>query len=175
MVRTLSLFLGLFCALFLFSSPAHAQLEDKVEVFGGYAYMRFNPNGASGTNLNGWEASAQYKFTDWLGGVADFSGDYGTVTGVSSSSVHTFLFGPQVSFPARVSPFAHVLLGGAHFSFGQGGPSDTGFASAVGAGFDAKVGHGISWRIVQGDWLHTSFFGAGQNNARISTGIVFRF
>ena len=148
-----------------------------MEVFGGYSYVRFNANDFLGlhSNLNGWEVSGEYKFADWIGGRADFSGDYGTVGGVSSSGLYTFLFGPQVSFPARVSPFAHVLLGGAHFDFGHGGPSDTDFASAIGGGFDAKVAHGISWRIIQGDWLHTSFFGNGQNNARISTGIVFRF
>jgi hypothetical protein len=28
---------------------------------------------------------------------------------------------------------------------------------------------------VQGDDIHTGFFGGGQNNVRISTGIVFRF
>lgn len=175
MVRKFSSLFGLLAALVVVSPPAHAQLADKLEIFGGYAYERFNPNGVSSTNLNGWEASAQYKFAPWIGGVADFGGEYGTVAGVSSSSVTSFLFGPQVSFPARVSPFAHVLLGGAHFSFGHGGPSDTAFASAIGVGIDARVAHGVSWRVIQGDWVHTSFFGNGQNNARISTGIVFRF
>jgi len=73
---------------------------------------------SSSFNQNGWELSGQYKFAPWLGAVADFSGDYG-------SSTHTsyFLFGPQVSWPARASPFGHVLIGGAHVSY-SGGPSD---------------------------------------------------
>jgi hypothetical protein len=175
MVRRLSLLMGLFAALFFVSLPVRAQESDKVEVFGGYSYLRFNPNGPNNsTNLNGWELSGQYNFAPWIGGVGDFSGDYGGIRGLSdSSSVHTFLFGPQVSFPARVSPFAHVLIGGAHIS--GGGASDTAFASAVGAGIDAKVAHGVSWRVFQADWLHTHFFGDGQNNVRISTGLVFRF
>jgi hypothetical protein len=165
MVRKLPFLLGLF---FLVSLSAHAQ--DKVELFGGYSYQRFNssPN----VNLNGWELSGQYKVNSWLGGVADFDGHYGSIAGVSSS-VHSFLFGPQVSFPARVSPFAHVLFGGAHFS--GGGASDTSFSTAIGGGIDAKVGHGLSWRIIQGDYVMTQFFNNTQNNGRLSTGIVFRF
>jgi hypothetical protein len=168
MLRKLSLLLGLF---FLISLSAHAQgISDKVELFGGYSYMRFDS--APQVNLNGWELSGQYKFTNWLGGVADLSGDYGSHAGVNAS-VHTFLFGPQISWPSRVSPFAHVLIGGAHFS--AGGVTDTSFSSAIGGGIDTKIAHGVSWRIIQGDYLLTRFLGSTQNNARISTGIVFRF
>ena len=168
MARKVSLLLGLF---FLVSLSARAQEPgDKVELFGGYSYMRFTPS--PNVNLNGWEISGQYKFTDWLGGVADLSGDYGSILG-TGASVHTFLFGPQVSYPARVSPFAHVLFGGSHFS--QFGASDTSTSVAVGAGIDTKLNDRFSWRIFQADYLMTRFFGSRQDNARISTGIVFRF
>jgi hypothetical protein len=72
------------------SLPARAQ-DNKVELFGGYSYLRFR--NSSGVNLNGWEASAQYKFADWVGGVADFDGHYGSPSGVSTST-YTYLFGP---------------------------------------------------------------------------------
>jgi len=165
MLRKLSFVFGLF---FLVSLGAQAQ--DKVELFGGYSYFRLD--NSPSTNLNGWALSGQYKITDWFGGVADFSGDYGNIAGVGTS-IHTFLFGPQVSFPARISPFAHVLVGAAHSSIG--GVGDTAFASAVGFGIDAKVAHGIYWRLIQGDYLATRFGGTTQNNARVSTGIVFHF
>ncbi len=165
MVRTIGLLLGV---LFLASLPAAAQ--DKVEVFGGYSYMRLR--GGADLNLNGWEASAQYKFRDWIGGVADFDGHYGSPSGIGTS-VHSFLFGPQVSLPSRVSPFAHVLLGGAHFS--AAGFGDTAFAMAIGGGMDAEIKQGISWRIIQGDYLLTRFGSQTQNNGRISTGVIFRF
>jgi hypothetical protein len=32
----------------------------------------------------------------------------------------------------------------------------------------------MAWRV-EGDYVHTRFFSAGQNNVRISTGIVLRF
>jgi hypothetical protein len=47
---------------------ARAQDENTVEVFGGYSYLHFHTNPS--TNLNGWELAGQYRFRDWLGGVA---------------------------------------------------------------------------------------------------------
>ncbi|HXZ11566.1 MAG TPA: hypothetical protein VEG64_04165 [Candidatus Sulfotelmatobacter sp.] len=165
MVRKLSLLLGL---VFLVTLTARAQ--DKVEIFGGYSYMRFGST--PGSNLNGWEGSGQYKFTDWVGGVADFSGHYGSPFG-PSTSVHTFLFGPQVSWPSRVSPFAHVLIGGAHFS--APGLGNTSSSQAIGGGIDTQLTDRIYWRIFQADYVATHFFSTRQDNARISTGIVFHF
>jgi hypothetical protein len=161
MLRKVLLVCGL-CLLASFSARAQ---EEKVEVFGGYSYLRFHSSPS--INLNGWEASGQYKFTDWLGGVADFDGHYGDV------STHTFLFGPQVSWPSRVSPFGHILLGGAHIS--AGGFGNSSFAMAIGGGIDTTVGRGLRWRVIQGDYLLTQFGGGSQNNARLSTGIIFRF
>jgi hypothetical protein len=167
MLRKLSLLVGLAS---LTSLAAHAQgLGDKVELFGGYSYMR---TASPSFNLNGWELAGQYKVTDWLGGVGDFDGHYGSPNGFSTS-LHTFLFGPEVSWPARVSPFAHVLFGGAHVS--SGSFSDTSFAMAVGGGIDTRLIHGIYWRIFQGDYLPTFFGNSRENNARLSTGIVVRF
>ena len=69
MLRKLSLLVGLAS---LTSLAAHAQgLGDKVELFGGYSYMR---TASPSFNLNGWELAGQYKVTDWLGGVGDFDG-----------------------------------------------------------------------------------------------------
>jgi hypothetical protein len=166
MLRKLFLVAGLCVVAAL---PARAQ-EDKVEVFGGYSYLRFRPS--TDVNLNGWEASAQYKFTDWIGGVADFDGHYGSIGGVGTST-YTYLFGPQVSYPGRVSPFGHLLLGGAHFS--AGGFDRSSFGMAIGGGIDATVIHDLRWRVIQMDYLLTQFGGGSQNNFRLSTGIVFRF
>jgi hypothetical protein len=164
MVRRLFLLLGL---VFLVSFSAHAQSDsDKFELYGGYSYLRLDSSPS--TNLNGWNFSGQYKVKDWLGGVADFSGNY-----ESPGSVTTFLFGPQVSWHARVSPFARILVGGAHFS--GGGLTDLSLTESIGAGIDTKLTHLLSWRIIQGDYIHTEFFSTSQNNIRVSTGIVLRF
>jgi hypothetical protein len=159
-------------AFFLLASLSAQAQDDKVEVFGGYSYLHFH--NSPSVSLNGWEASAQYKFTDWLGGVADFDGHYGSLHGAGTST-YTYLFGPQLSYPARVSPFGHLLLGGAHL--GVGGFGSSSFAMALGGGIDTKIHpeREIYWRIFQGDYLLTEFGGNAQNNFRFSTGILFRF
>jgi hypothetical protein len=167
MLRRLSLLAGLVLSISL-----SAQAQDHSEFFGGYSYMRLD--NSPSFNLNGWELAAQYKFAPWLGVAADFDGHYGSPFGVSTS-IHTFLVGPQVSWPGRVSPFAHVLIGGGHASVGGGGASDTAFATAIGGGIDTRLVQGIYWRVIEGDYLPTHFFGTTQNNVRVSSGIVFKF
>lgn len=162
MLRKTLLLLGL-CAL----SSLSVRAQDKAEVFGGFSYLRF-----SSSNLNGWEISGQYKFADWLGAVADFDGHYGSINGIGTST-YTYLFGPQISRPSTITPFAHLLFGGGHNS--TGGVGNSSFALALGGGIDAQLTEGIHWRLVQTDYLMTQFAGRSQNNFRFSTGIVFRF
>lgn len=164
MLRKTLLLLGL-CALS--SLSVHAQ-DEKVEVFGGFSYMRFESS-----NLNGFEISGQYKLNDWLGGVADFSGHYGSISGIGTST-YTYLFGPQISLPSdKISPFGHLLIGGAHNS--TGGVGNSSFSLALGGGLDAEMIHGLHWRLIQADYLMTQFASRSQNNFRFSTGIVLRF
>ena len=137
-----------------------------LEVFGGYSYMHVDAN--PGFSSNGWEFSGNFKPLPFAGVAADFDGHYG-----SGNSIHNFLFGPQVSWPARVSPFAHFLIGASHVDSGPF--SDTSFAFALGGGIDAQLIPHVKWRVFQADFLHTDLFGFGQDNARISTGIVFHF
>lgn len=157
-------------ALLLSFTTSAQGLTDKVEAFGGYSFEHFASSPSF--NTNGWEISGQYKVTSWIGALADVDGHYGTFEGVSSR-VNNFLIGPQVSFPAPVSPFAHVLIGGSHFS--AAGNHDWSFADGFGFGIDTRVAPQISWRIVQIDFIHTHLFNDSESNTRVSTGIVFRF
>jgi len=166
MVRKVALLVGL---LFLVSLGAgsRASAQDKAELYGGYSY--FHLENSPGANiLNGFIFSGEYKFAPWFGAVGEVAADYG-----GGSSVTTYLVGPQVSFPARVSPFAHFLIGGAHY--GLTGFNDNSFATSLGFGIDTKIATGFKWRIIEGDYVTTRFGGGLQNDARISTGIVFRF
>ena len=172
-------------------APARAQAQ--VSLFGGYSYLRpsvpvgqFVPPGPPSISQNvnlwdGWELAGQYKFIPFVGMVADFSGNYGTLDG-ANVHVNTYLFGPQVSLPGRVSPFAHVLIGAAHErqdAFANGtlfslGP-DTSFATAVGGGIDVALVPFVAVRLIQIDYLHTDWHGRGQNQPRVSAGIVLHF
>jgi hypothetical protein len=151
--------------------PARAQDPgDKIELSAGYAYMHFKSSPS--VNLNGFALSGQYKLRDWLGGVGEVGGEYGTVGGVSSR-VYTFLVGPQISWPRRVSPFAHILLGAGTFS--GGGFANRSLAVAYGFGVDVKIKPKWSWRVIEGDIVQTHLGGLEEHNTRVSSGFVFHF
>jgi hypothetical protein len=155
-----------------------AKSQDKVDLFAGYSHYHLDSLPAG--ELNGWEFSGGYEFTKWFGGIADFSGDYGSVrdeanptqTFLASTYVHSFLFGPQVSLPARVSPFGHVLGGVTHVNgLNQ---SDNPATLALGGGLDLRAKPKLALRVIQADLIRTYFFGAIYNY-RISTGVLLRF
>ena len=175
--------------------------QDKIEVFGGYSYVRAQTSWTETLlcplvtcpvtlvkpklNLNGWEVSGLYKMKPWLGLGADLSGHYGSFSG-ASYHLQTYLFGPQIALPGKVSPFAHVLVGGAHSTSGTsvgsgslvaaaGGSPNNGFAAAVGAGIDIKIVPFVSFRPIQIDYLATRFNSSTQSQPRISAGVVLHF
>jgi len=173
-------FVGLVTSLLLVLACFSVAQEPKAEIFGGYQYTRIDTgiSGVDGINLNGWNASLSGYFTKHFGISADFSGAYGSPFGVSTK-VHTFMFGPIVHFPnsSKITPFAHVLFGGAHGSASAGGfgGGDTDFAWAAGGGLDANLNHRFAVRMAQFDFLQSRFGGDSQNNFRYSAGIVLKF
>jgi hypothetical protein len=196
-VRKLALLLAAGSLFVFFPRQAQAQFQ----IFGGYSYARPSITGlqtppvcpvgiippcppqafTDHPNLNGWELSGAFNH-HWIGAVADFGGNYGSVRG-ASTHFNTYLFGPQVRLPGPVSPFAHVLLGGAHESIGSsispGGTvmpsSGNAFAVALGAGIDIKVAPFLSLRAIQLDYLVTRFGSSTQNQPRASAGLVLHF
>jgi len=202
--KLLPLFLKFFAlAAFVAGMAVSSQAQDKVELLGGYSYFRASievaqtgplgpgtpcppncgtpPHIAQNANLNGWEFSAQYKFLPFFGAVVDFNGTYGKLDGASTRE-HTYLLGPQVSLPFRISPFAHALMGIARESqdpFLRGGfnglGSDTSLATAAGGGLDCRVAPFVAVRVFQLDYIRTQLHGATQNQPRISAGVVFHF
>jgi len=129
------------------------------------------------------------KIFPFVGIVADFSGNYGTVnftapgagacpTTGCPTNIHThvdnFLFGPRVSVSVGSwRPFAEALFGVGHIST-NGLGSDNSFATAIGGRLDYKIIRPIAVRV-QLDYVHTSLFNTTQNNVRVGTGIVVRF
>ena len=170
-------------ALLVFvSGVAMAQDHPKAEVFAGYSFLRVNPGqSVSGENFaGGWHASLAGNVNNWFGIAGDFSGHYKDIAGVKVKT-HTYMAGPRISYRnnEKVTPFAHVLFGGAHAS--GGGSSENAFAVALGGGVDAKINDNFSFRVAQFDYILSRFDGpvslttANQHNFRISTGIVIRF
>jgi hypothetical protein len=187
-------------AVLLVSLPTMAQNYPPVEVSGGFSYLHTEGGG----NLYGWDASITDNLNRWLGLVGEFSGHYGSANSVTAvigfpgltttsitvnnhSNVYTFLFGPRFSYrrDKRFTPYAHVLPGFArsHVSgtvispIGTTTFSDTttGFAMALGGGLDLRLSSHFDYRMIQADYLLTHFGSTTQNNARITTGVVYKF
>ncbi|HKW15882.1 MAG TPA: outer membrane beta-barrel protein [Terriglobales bacterium] len=178
-------YLAIAIAIFFAGTLAHAQIPSG-NIFLGYSFSQTG-NGGATQNLNGWEGSLEGKIIPWVGIVADFSAGYGTDNALVSiacsplscphfsSTVrrYTYLVGPRLSLPiGRFTPFVHALFGAAHIN--DQGNTDTAFANAIGGGLDYKLIKGIALRL-QGDNVHTKFFGDSQNNLRFSAGIDLRF
>jgi opacity protein-like surface antigen len=152
------------------AAVATAQVPTKGNVFFGYSYNRAEIVSNDATNLNGWDASLEGKFLPWIGIVGDLGGTYG-----HHISEHNFLFGPRVSATiGRYRPFAELMIGGSHINVANGSATNTSFSNAVGGGLDYRVAGPIAVRG-QLDWIHTRFFGNGQNDIRFSTGLVVHF
>lgn len=174
---------------------AQAQEASRVQVFGGYSYMRLEDNNIDGQDrdLNGYNISGAITiFKKSIALKGDVSGHFGdlltNVTPRTDLGQTLFLFGPQFTLrkSERIQPFAHALFGVARVKLENdaipGDITDTGFAFAIGGGVDIKaLSSKIAVRMIQADFVRTkldltsSGDSTSSNNIRISTGIVLRF
>jgi opacity protein-like surface antigen len=172
-------------------SAAVAAAQTAGNVYFGYSYYNTDIAPSRG-GLNGWQATVEGKVFPHLGIVTDLTGDYGSLGlgticpvqppgpgggGCSTFNVSTHeynvMFGPRVGVTiGKLRPFGEFEVGVGHVTASS--ESNTSFATAIGGGVDYKLFHVVAWRG-EVDYVHTSFFSAGQNNVRISTGIVLRF
>jgi opacity protein-like surface antigen len=184
-----------FCVLLL-ATAANSQVPGG-NLYVGYSYFNFNPTFSPDNhrNFNGWDGALEVKMLPFISGVADISGNYGTVrefivcsaspipggclSASPNTSVHTFLFGPRISASvSKFRPFGEVLIGAGHASIERASTvpahSDTSFSTAVGGGLDYKLITAVAWRF-EGDYVQTRFFNTKQDNFRLTTGLVLRF
>jgi opacity protein-like surface antigen len=209
-------------SLAVLTLPGFAQSNTpQFELFGGFQFFRqdttfvqdqldllhaqnpaFVPAVSFGAhqNLKGWNGTVQENVNSWLGGVADFSGNYYTrnisagqvspgVNGVVATNLrlYTLMGGPQFSYrhSSRIQPFARALIGAAFLNITENalenhvvvdGPfkfDDTGFAVGAGGGADFWFSRWAGLRF-SADYLRTYQFSATMNNIRGSVGLVFR-
>jgi hypothetical protein len=167
----------------------------RVDVFGGYSFMRSNiVTTGSLFSLNGGSGSVAYNLSNWLGIVGDFGFyEQGNAARLGKSlTLSSYQFGPHISIRAhsRLVPFAQALLGAGHASgtlyttplgIGQAPlGANSAFMFTVGGGLDWKLSHTFGIRIVQTEYTYSRFLnGTGndtrQNNVRLSAGILLSF
>lgn len=156
-------------------SRAQQQTVPRLQLFGGYSYLRFNSQTfgfANASGLNGWNVAASGNLFYNFGVVAELSGQYG-----AHFNLRDLAIGPQFLFPhGKYIFFGHALFGKARTLVRQGtGAEDTQRAYEFGGGIDRKFLSRFDIRIIQADYLHTSLLQQSQNNIRLSTGIVFHW
>lgn len=171
---------------------AWAQEFPKVELFGGYSYVRM-----LGDNWSGWNAAVTKNFNEHLGITADIS-SFGTSMSQDLTSFvfradgheYTFMIGPQLMYrgPQKITPFVHLLFGAAHDysnnSYASGDTllsfqsySSNRFAIGFGGGVDHKL---IGRLLVRGqiDYMGIRFGMSGTTQSawskfwRLTAGVV---
>jgi outer membrane protein OmpA-like peptidoglycan-associated protein len=122
------------------------QQEPRVEVFGGFSWLRIDTQGLDGPaldaitgapagtfdvrrNFYGWESALQINGNRWFGIKADISGHYRTPVisndpanfpGLPRFNIYSFLFGPVISRRSeRATLFVHALFGANRISSGD--------------------------------------------------------
>jgi hypothetical protein len=154
---------------------AAAQQTPKVQIFGGYSYLRFDSTTigfAETSNMNGWEFSPAFNFTKHLGVVADASGHYG-----NHQQFYAFSAGPQVLFTKGNGLFfGHLLFGKGEdkVRVGLGGSSNA-RAIIAGVGYDHGFTDRLAFRVAQVDYVNTQVFNNSQKNLRVSVGVVYHW
>jgi hypothetical protein len=125
--------------LLLFGSSVYAQEIQKVEVFGEYSYLRYNPSLSYLRNrsFNGGGGGIQFNLNEHFGIKAELLG-YGSTSFTiprgtynipklspvpivvnapitTQGNMFTYLFGPVIRFSdSKVSPFGELLFGGSN-------------------------------------------------------------
>ena len=161
--------------ILLAAAVSQAQDTPRAEVSASYSYLRFGLS--NGVNQNGGSISVAGNFNHWLGLAGDVGGYHTSQSGVTLNT-YTYLVGPRFSYrkSSRVTPFAQVLVGGAHNTVGAGGfgGSANSFAFSAGGGVDLGLSKHIALRP-QLDYIGLHSQGNTLNSVRGSFGIVFRF
>ena len=166
----------------------------KVEIFGGYGYLRGSTLfTGERINLHGASFSAAYYINHWLGIVGDV-GVYhaGNIADQFSLTLWSYQGGPRLRLQndTRFTPYGQFLIGGGHAGgtlytspLGPGlAPIGTNnsFLFTVGGGVDCRLNNRIGVRIVQAEYLRSEFLngstvGHQQNNLRLSAGLILNF
>jgi hypothetical protein len=163
-----------FASLIVCSIPMSAQFNGLLpngNIYGGVSYGQLT-NVVNKQSYKGWNASFEsLPFTRFprMGLVVDGSGFYR-----QGETQYNFAGGVRFSTTmGKWRPFVHGMAGIRHIT--SSGFTYQPLLIDVGGGIDYKLWFkNFSWRF-QGDYMHSHYQSATQNDYRASTGIVWRF
>jgi peptidoglycan-associated lipoprotein len=168
-------------------APLHADLAIT------YSYLHSNApvGGCTCFNMNGFSVNSAWPLRP--GGFAIASDlTFETIGNINSTnfslSFGTLSVGTRYLFRTHhrsFQPYAEALVGGAHASGSLtrlpnplNNNSTLAFAGTLGGGVDLRAGRTFAVRLVEADYLPTTFDNGvnnHQNNFRIASGLVIRF
>jgi opacity protein-like surface antigen len=187
--------------LLLACTPALAQsrkeriaryIGSRTEVSGGYSYFSFAQTTTERLNMNGWQASVDYRVKSWLYAVAEVDGEYSrqssiypTQNGISTQ-LYPYMAGPRI-YPLKRDRkhaiFVEGLIGKAHgIIYTPAIPplppqndTNSAMAWAGGAGMDYRLSKRFLIRA-EGDYVSTDVFGTtARSNGRGTVSFVYQF
>jgi len=148
-----------------------AQLIPSGNVYVGVSYGQLT-NVVNTQSYRGWNGSAEFiplpRYSH-IGLVVDGSGFYR-----SDVTQYNIFGGIRLATNiGKLRPFVHGMGGVRRIN--SSGIINNPVAYDIGGGFDYKLPfRNFSWRV-QGDYMHSRYLSANQNDYRASTGIVWRF
>ncbi|HEV2489748.1 MAG TPA: outer membrane beta-barrel protein [Candidatus Acidoferrales bacterium] len=164
--------------MLLMTASSRAQDTPKADVAVGYANFLI----AKGipTDLSGVSGTVAVNANDWAGIAWDLGVYHGSPGGTGLTGV-TYMVGPRFTLRTfeRFTPYAQVLFGGARFSTGFNGVTNSSgghFGLGLGIGTDIDVGKSGRFAVrPQIDYFGVRVNGSNVSNARLGIGLVYRF
>jgi opacity protein-like surface antigen len=142
----------------------------------GYEYIHFDSLQFS-ANLSGLHTDLTYNLNSWFGLEGNIVSAWGGEIGGERTKYVLYAAGGRVGFGPlrkRLSPWAHVLVGGVHLNPQVAGESKNSFALQAGVGADWTYNSRVSLRA-EADYVRSTLYSSTQNNVQVGLGAVIHF
>lgn len=161
----------------LFVAVGVPKAQAQVGLYGQFSAARFN----SIPNTNTWGFGGGFGlYGDFvklpfarLGG--DFRFQF--IDPASHTTLFSALVGPRLDFRPKVvplNPYAEVIFGPGHFTYGNNSPSTTQFDWRVLGGLDKTILPRVDWRVLEVSYGQLNTYSGHLRPVTFSTGIVLR-
>jgi len=142
----------------------------------GYEYIHFDSSQFS-ANLSGLHTDLTYNLNSWVGLEGNVISAWGGQINGERTKYVLFAGGVRVGWGPtrkRLSPWAHVLVGGVHLNPQVARESKNSVALQAGGGADWAYNSRVSLRA-EADYVRTTLYSSTQNNFQIGLGAVIHF